>query len=90
MCACAMQRVACARSEQLVGYIFAWYAFNVAFNLYNKSALNAFPYPMFMATLELFCGACIMLLLWGVRAVEPPKLPKGFWRRCSRWRASTW
>jgi solute carrier family 35 protein E1 len=75
-----MQRVACARSEQLVGYIFAWYAFNVAFNLYNKSALNAFPYPMFMATLELFCGACIMLLLWGVRAVEPPKLPKGFWK----------
>jgi solute carrier family 35 protein E1 len=34
-------------------YIFLWYAFNVIFNIVNKSTLNAFPCPWFIATLQL-------------------------------------
>ena len=64
-----------------MGFVVAWYTFNVAFNLYNKSVLNAFPYPMFMCTMELLCGGIFMALLWWTRVVEPPKLPKGFWKK---------
>ena len=34
-------------------YIFLWYAFNIIFNIVNKSTLNAFPCPWFISTLQL-------------------------------------
>lgn len=39
-------------------YIFAWYATNMIFNILNKTTLNNFPCPWFIATLQL--GAHLM------------------------------
>ena len=42
------------------------YAFNIIFNILNKSTLNAFPCPWFISTLQLGGCCCYMLMhSWG-------------------------
>lgn len=43
------------------------YAFNIVFNIVNKSTLNVFPCPWFLSTLQLGCGVIIMGVLWGTK-----------------------
>jgi solute carrier family 35 protein E1 len=52
--------------------------FNIVFNLYNKSALNLFPYPWFMSTLQLAAGVVWMCALWLFRLQPLPKVPNSF------------
>jgi len=55
-------------------YIAMWYVFNIGYNIYNKKALIAYPYPWACALWQMAFGWCIFLPLWilGVRKV--PKL----------------
>jgi len=57
-------------------YIAAWYAFNIIFNIVNKSILNVFPAPWFLATFQLCASAVFMMALWFTGLQERPKMSK--------------
>ena len=38
---------------KLVSYFALWYAFNIVFNILNKSTLNIFPKPWLLSTIQL-------------------------------------
>ncbi|XP_047330230.1 glucose-6-phosphate/phosphate translocator 1, chloroplastic-like [Impatiens glandulifera] len=61
-------------------YFATWWALNVVFNIYNKKALNAYPYPWLAATLSLATGSLIMLVSWTLKIAEPPKTDFEFWK----------
>lgn len=55
-----------------------WYLQNVIFNIYNKKALNLFPYPWLLASFQLLVGSLWMAFLW-VTGIQPyPKVSKKF------------
>jgi hypothetical protein len=60
-------------------YIVFWYAFNIVFNILNKTALNTFPCPWLIATWQLAASGLFMTLLWltGLQP-RPPKPTKEF------------
>ncbi|KAL3615440.1 hypothetical protein CASFOL_041101 [Castilleja foliolosa] len=55
-----------------------WYFQNIVFNIYNKKALNIFPYPWFLASFQLLCGSVWMLILWSLKLQPFPKINKSF------------
>ncbi|KAI3692286.1 hypothetical protein L6452_32100 [Arctium lappa] len=55
-----------------------WYFQNIVFNIYNKKALNIFPYPWLLASFQLFVGSLWMLFLWGFKLQPCPKINKSF------------
>ncbi|KAL3832872.1 hypothetical protein ACJIZ3_007608 [Penstemon smallii] len=55
-----------------------WYFQNIVFNIYNKRALNIFPYPWLLATFQLFVGSVWMLVLWSLKIQPCPKIDKSF------------
>ena len=66
-------------NKRLIFYFVLWYAFNIIFNIFNKSTLNIFPYPWFVSTLQLAAGAAYVCALWILRLQPLPKVPKAFW-----------
>ncbi|KAK4858844.1 hypothetical protein QYF36_022914 [Acer negundo] len=78
-----LNRKARLEAAQLIkmGIYFAtWWALNVVYNIYNKQALNAFPYPWLISTLSLACGSLMMLVSWVTRIAEAPKTDFEFWK----------
>jgi len=63
---------------KLYFYFALWYAFNIVFNLFNKSTLNIFPYPWFISTFQLFAGVVFMAVLWITKLYPAPKVSKEF------------
>jgi len=63
---------------KIPAYILLWYAFNIIFNILNKSTLNAFPCPWFISTLQLAASGAFMVFLWVFRLQPVPKVDKGF------------
>lgn len=62
-----------------LGVVFGlWYIHNIIFNIYNKKALNIFPYPWLLASFQLFCGSVWMLALWTLKIQPCPKIDKSF------------
>ncbi|KAI4297003.1 hypothetical protein L6164_036915 [Bauhinia variegata] len=55
-----------------------WYFQNIVFNIYNKKALNIFPFPWFLASFQLFVGSIWMLVLWSLKLQPCPKISKPF------------
>ncbi|KAI3448971.1 hypothetical protein Pfo_005636, partial [Paulownia fortunei] len=55
-----------------------WYFQNIVFNIYNKKALNIFPYPWFLASFQLFCGSVWMFILWSLKLQPCPKIDRSF------------
>ncbi|GMN48575.1 hypothetical protein TIFTF001_017741 [Ficus carica] len=55
-----------------------WYFQNIVFNIYNKKALNVFPFPWLLASFQLFVGSIWMLLLWSLNLQPRPKISKPF------------
>ncbi|KAG8649921.1 xylulose 5-phosphate/phosphate translocator, chloroplastic [Manihot esculenta] len=55
-----------------------WYFQNIVFNIYNKKALNVFPFPWFLASFQLFVGSVWMLILWSFKLQPCPKISKPF------------
>lgn len=62
-----------------LGLVFGlWYLQNIIFNIYNKKALNVFPFPWFLATFQLLVGSIWMVLLWTLKLQPAPKVSKPF------------
>jgi solute carrier family 35 protein E1 len=55
-------------------YFTLWYILNIAYNIYNKKALNAFPMPWTVALWQLFAGIPYVALLWAIRLRVTPGL----------------
>ncbi|XP_061997321.1 LOW QUALITY PROTEIN: xylulose 5-phosphate/phosphate translocator, chloroplastic [Rosa rugosa] len=55
-----------------------WYFQNIVFNIYNKKALNVFPFPWLLASFQLFAGSVWMLILWSLKLQPCPKISKPF------------
>lgn len=69
--------VTSSRNTAKVGaYILGWYAFNIIFNILNKSCLNVFPCPWFLATFQLCASAVFMMCLWFTGLQKRPKVSK--------------
>ncbi|KAJ0243725.1 Xylulose 5-phosphate/phosphate translocator [Hirschfeldia incana] len=67
-----------AKNLQL-GIVFGlWYFQNIVFNIFNKKALNVFPYPWLLASFQLFAGSVWMLVLWSLKLYPCPKISKPF------------
>ncbi|KXZ52402.1 hypothetical protein GPECTOR_9g446 [Gonium pectorale] len=59
-------------------YILLWYAFNIIFNIINKSTLNAFPCPWFIGTWQLFASGLFMAGLWVTKLHPVPTVDAKF------------
>jgi len=58
-----------------VGMYFAlWYLFNIAYNIYNKQALNILDYPWTIATIQMAAGIAYFVPLWLLGLRKAPKL----------------
>lgn len=55
-------------------YIALWYAFNIAYNVYNKKALMAYPFPWACALWQLLFGWFVFVPLWVLKLRRTPKL----------------
>ncbi|KAI6706315.1 hypothetical protein NL676_009277 [Syzygium grande] len=66
------------KTLQLAVVFGLWYFQNIVFNIYNKKALNVFPYPWFLASFQLFVGSVWMLVLWSLKLQPCPKISKPF------------
>ncbi|KAF5725685.1 xylulose 5-phosphate/phosphate translocator chloroplastic [Tripterygium wilfordii] len=66
------------KTFQLAVVFGFWYFQNIVFNIYNKKALNVFPFPWFLASFQLFVGSVWMLILWSSKLQPCPKISKEF------------
>jgi len=55
-------------------FIGLWYVFNIGYNIYNKKALIAYPYPWACALWQMFFGWFIFVPLWLLGVRKAPKL----------------
>lgn len=55
-------------------YVFGWYAFNIMFNILNKSMLNIFPCPWFLSAFQLGASALFMCSLWATGLHPAPQV----------------
>ncbi|KAF8819262.1 putative Glucose-6-phosphate/phosphate translocator 1 [Cardiosporidium cionae] len=56
--------------------LILWYYFNVLYNIENKKALNLFPLPYTVATLQMYVGLPIFLIPWLLGWRKRPQLYK--------------
>lgn len=57
-----------------VDYIFLWYLFNIGYNIYNKKALIAYPFPWACALWQMAFGLLIFVPMWAFGIRKVPKL----------------
>lgn len=58
-----------------VGSYFAlWYLFNIAYNIYNKQALNVLDFPWTVAAIQMATGILYFVPMWLTGARKAPKL----------------
>lgn len=62
---------------QVGGYFALWYLFNIAYNIYNKQALNVLDYPWTVATIQMATGIFYFVPLWLLGVRKAPKLSLG-------------
>jgi solute carrier family 35 protein E1 len=55
-------------------YFGLWYLFNIAYNIYNKQALNVLAFPWTVATLQMATGLFYFIPLWLTGIRKAPKL----------------
>jgi solute carrier family 35, member E1 len=58
----------------VASYFALWYLFNIAYNIYNKQALNVLAYPWTIATIQMAAGIAYFLPLWLLGIRKAPKL----------------
>jgi solute carrier family 35 protein E1 len=56
-------------------YFVLWYLFNVVYNIFTKSALVEFPYPITLTTIQMLIGSSFVSILW---AVKPSRINSRF------------
>mmetsp|Transcript_30888 Transcript_30888/g.42811 ORF Transcript_30888/g.42811 Transcript_30888/m.42811 type:complete len:414 (-) Transcript_30888:321-1562(-) len=65
--------------KRLLFYFTLWYVFNIVFNIFNKTTLNAFPFPWLLSTIQLGCGIFYVSVLWILKLQPLPQVPKEFY-----------
>jgi len=55
-------------------YFALWYLFNIAYNIYNKRALNILDFPWTVATIQMATGVLYFVPLWLTGLRKVPKL----------------
>lgn len=63
-----------AETLQVGSYFALWYLFNIAYNIYNKKALNVLDYPWTIATIQMAAGIFYFVPLWILGIRKSPKL----------------
>jgi len=63
-----------AETLQVGSYFALWYLFNIAYNIYNKQALNAVAFPWSIATIQMIAGCFYFVPLWLFGIRKAPKL----------------
>ncbi|KAG9452898.1 hypothetical protein H6P81_005802 [Aristolochia fimbriata] len=66
------------KTLQLAVIFGFWYFQNIVFNIYNKKALNVFPFPWLLASFQLLAGSIWMFFLWSFKLQPCPKISKEF------------
>ncbi|XP_058086129.1 xylulose 5-phosphate/phosphate translocator, chloroplastic [Magnolia sinica] len=66
------------KTLQLAIVFGLWYFQNIIFNIYNKKALNVFPFPWLLASFQLLAGSVWMFFLWSFKIQPCPKISKEF------------
>jgi len=51
-----------------------WYMLNIGYNIYNKKALIAYPYPWAVALWQMFAGCLVFVPMWLLRIRAAPKM----------------
>ena len=64
------------KTVKVGSYVVGWYVFNIIFNILNKSCLNVFPAPWFLATFQLCASATFMVALWLSGIQRRPQVSK--------------
>lgn len=59
---------------QVGSYFALWYLFNIAYNIYNKQALNVLAYPWTIATIQMAAGIAYFVPVWLLGIRKAPKL----------------
>jgi solute carrier family 35 protein E1 len=59
---------------KLAGLVFAWYAGNTFYNIFNKKATNGLHAHWTVASLQLIVGIACSLLMWGTGIRKVPNL----------------
>ncbi|KAK8937770.1 hypothetical protein KSP40_PGU011783 [Platanthera guangdongensis] len=62
------------KTANLAAVFGLWYFQNVIFNIYNKKALNLFPYPWLLASFQLLVGSLWMAALWASKLQPFPRV----------------
>ena len=55
-------------------YFDLWFLFYIAYNIYNKQALNVLDYPWTVATIQMATGIAYFVPLWLLGLRKTPKL----------------
>lgn len=63
-----------SNTVKIASYIGFWYAFNIVFNIINKSCLNAYPCPYWISAMQLVVSGLWMSVLWVTRLQVAPKM----------------
>lgn len=63
-----------AETLQIGTYFALWYLFNIAYNIYNKQALNVLSYPWTIATIQMATGVFYFVPMWLLKLRKAPKL----------------
>ncbi|KXZ55452.1 hypothetical protein GPECTOR_2g1001 [Gonium pectorale] len=62
-------------STLYLGSLFAgWYVANIAFNLYNKQVLKAFPFPVTVTEVQFLVGSAVTLAAWASGLLKAPRI----------------
>lgn len=59
---------------QVGSYFALWYLFNIAYNIYNKQALNVLDFPWTIATIQMAAGIAYFVPMWLLGLRKAPKL----------------
>lgn len=59
---------------QVGSYFALWYLFNIAYNIYNKQALNVLAFPWTIATIQMGAGCLYFAPMWLLGIRKAPKL----------------
>ena len=59
---------------QVGSYFALWYLFNIAYNIYNKQALNVLSFPWTVATIQMATGILHFVPIWLLGLRKAPKL----------------
>lgn len=63
-----------AETLQIGTYFALWYLFNIAYNIYNKQALNVLDFPWTIATIQMATGILYFVPMWLLGLRKAPKL----------------